>query len=95
MSSYNPQSAYIHSTTTYTDIITHIVWSVWRIHPLPIEEKATGLDRLALPFAEGIHELLQLRRPLDLEEDFVVVVGDFDVDVARLLRLFCGSVAAW
>lgn len=71
------------------------MWSVWWVHPLPIEEKATGLDRLALPLTEGIHELLQLRRPLDLEEDFVIVVGDLDVDVAGLLRLFCRSIAAW
>lgn len=42
---------------------------------------------LSLAVAEGIHQFLQLRSPLDLEEDFVVVVSDFDVEVFRLLLL--------
>ena len=40
---------------------------------------------LALALAEGIHQLLELGGALDLEEDLVVVVGDFNVEVLRLL----------
>lgn len=36
---------------------------------------------LALSLAECIHQLLQGCGSLDLEEDFVVVVGDLDVEV--------------
>jgi hypothetical protein len=74
---------------------THIVWSIWRIHPLSIEEKAAALRRFALPLTERVHEFLQLCGSLNLEEDFVVVVRDFDVDVAGLLRLFRRPIAAW
>ena len=74
---------------------THIVRSIWRIHHLPVEDKATALRPLTLPFTECIHELLELRRALDLEENFVVAVCNFDVDVARLLRLFCWSIGTW
>lgn len=34
-----------------------------------------------MAIAEGIHELLELGCPLDLEENFVVVVGYFDIEV--------------
>ena len=74
---------------------THIVWSIWRIHSLPIEEEAAALRCFALPLTERIHKLLKLCCSLDLEEDLVVVVRHFDVDVAWLLRLFCRSIAAW
>ena len=69
-------------------MITHIVRRIWWIHSLSVEEEATALDRLALPLAESIHELLQLSRALNLEEDFIVVIRHFDIDVAWLLRLF-------
>ena len=36
---------------------------------------------LSLTFAKSIHQLLQVGRALDLEENFVVVVGDLDVEV--------------
>ena len=74
---------------------TYIVWSIWRIHPLSIEEEAAALRCLALPLTERIHELLQLRGSLDLEEHFVVVVCDLDVDMAWLLRFFCRPITAW
>ena len=61
---------------------------------MSVEEEATALDRFALPLAESIHELLELRGALDLEEDFIVVVRHFDIDVAWLLRLFCRPIAA-
>ena len=67
---------------------THRVRRVVRLHPLAIKQKADGRGRLALPLAEGVHELLQLRRPLDFEEDFVVVVRHFDVEVFWRLWLW-------
>ena len=44
------------------------------------------MDVLALAVAEGVHELLELSRALDLEENLVVVVGNLDVQVLRLRR---------
>lgn len=40
-----------------------------------------------MTFAECVHQLLELRGALDLEEDFVVVVGDLDVQVLGIGRL--------
>ena len=61
---------------------------------MSVEEEATALNCLALPLAEGVHELLELSGALYLEEDLVVVVRYFDVDMAWLLRLFCWTIAA-
>ena len=44
------------------------------------------MNVLALAVAEGVHELLELSRALDLEENLIVVVGDLDVQVLRLCR---------
>lgn len=46
-----------------------------------IEQEADGVGSFALSVAEGFHELLQLCGALDLEEDLIVVVGDFDVEM--------------
>lgn len=46
-----------------------------------VEKEADRRQLLSLPLAEGVHELAECRRPLDLKEDFVVVVRDFDVQV--------------
>jgi len=51
-----------------------------------VKEEANGGNLLALALAKGIHQLLQLGGPLDLEEDFVVVVGHLDVEVLGLSR---------
>lgn len=51
---------------------------------LTVEEESDTLRRLALALAESIHELLELSSPLDLEEDFVVVVCHLNVEVLAL-----------
>jgi len=66
--------------------ITHHLGVVGGVDSGAVEEEAHAGERLSLTLAEGIHELLQLGCALDLEEDFVVVVGDLDVQVLGLLR---------
>jgi len=55
-----------------------------RINPLPIKQESTALRRLALSLTKGIHQLLERGRAFDFEEDFVVAVCDFDVEVFGL-----------
>lgn len=64
-----------------SDIGTYRVRSVFGAHTGSIEQETHGGHLLSLAFAEGIHELLQLRGALNLEEDFIVVVGNLDVEV--------------
>lgn len=67
---------------------THRVWSICGLDALALEQKPHRGGGLALPLAKGGHELLQLGAALDLEEDLVVVIRDFDVKVlGRTLRL--------
>jgi hypothetical protein len=66
--------------------ITHHLGVVGRVDSGAVEEEAHAGEGLSLTLAEGIHELLQLGCALDLEEDLIVVVGDLDVEVLRLLR---------
>lgn len=50
-----------------------------------------------MSLAEGIHQLLQGGRALDLEENFVVVIGDLDVQMLSLrgaLRLLLRTGAS-
>jgi len=60
-----------------------LVRAICRLNTTTIEEEADRVWCLALSFAEGIHQLLQLGRTLDLKEDFIVVIGDFDIQVLR------------
>ena len=59
-----------------------------------VEEETDTGGTFALTVTERIHELLQLGRSLDLEEDLVVVVGHLDVEVFGLptFRLGGGGV---
>lgn len=54
------------------------------LHSLAVKEEAHAGDVLALAVAEGVHQLAELSRSLDLEEDLVVVIGDLDVEVLGL-----------
>lgn len=74
---------------------THQLRVVGGVDALTVEEEATALRLLALSLAEGIHELLQLCRALDLEEDFIVVIGHLDIKVFALFWrwLWCVAVA--
>lgn len=53
---------------------------------LAIEKKSHRSRVLALSLAESIHQLLEFRTPLDLEEDLIVVVSDLDVQVLDCWR---------
>ena len=62
-----------------------------------IEEESDRSGSLALSLAEGIHQLLEGGGALDLEEDFIVVVGNLDVEMLTLatsLRLLGGTWAS-
>lgn len=54
------------------------------VDALPVEEKADASRGLALALTESVHKLLELRGPLDLEEDFVVVIRHLNVKVLGL-----------
>lgn len=60
--------------------VRRVLWS----NAGAVKEEANGGNLLALALTESIHQLLQLGGPLDLEEDFVVVVGHLDVEVLGL-----------
>jgi len=57
------------------------IWRVGGVDPTAVEQESDRVWGLALSLAEGIHQLLQRRGPLDLEEYLVVVIGDLDVQV--------------
>lgn len=62
-------------------VITYLIWAIGWLYTTTIEEEADGVWCLALSIAESIHQLFQLGRTLDFEENLIVVVGDFDVQV--------------
>lgn len=57
------------------------VGSVGRLNTLALEQESDRGHALALALAESVHELLELGRSLDLEEDLVIVIRNFDVEV--------------
>lgn len=69
-------------------IATYRVWVVGWVDSLTVKQEAHAGWGLALTLTEGVHELLQLGRALDLEEDLVVVVRHLDVKVLRLRLVF-------
>jgi hypothetical protein len=48
---------------------------------LTVEEEAAAGKTLALFVAKGVHQLAELGGFFDFEEDLVVAVGDFDVEM--------------
>lgn len=60
---------------------THSFWAIGWLYATSVEQESNGVRGLALPLAERIHQFLQRRCPLDLEEDLVVVVRNLDVEV--------------
>lgn len=77
-----------HRSSAVLKECTYSVWGVLRTNSRTVEEEADGSLLLALTLTEGVHQLLQLGRALDLEEDLIVVVGDLDVEVLRGSRAF-------
>ena len=45
-----------------------------RLDALAVDEEADRIERLSLPLAVRLHQLLELRLALDLEEDFLAVL---------------------
>lgn len=76
-------------------INTYRVRTISRVDPSPIEQESNILHGLALSFTEGVHEFAELGCALDLEEDFVVVISDLDVQVFGLGLLFWVGGATW
>lgn len=63
---------------------TYRIWVVCGCDTLAVEQEPHTLNILSLPVAEGIHELSKSSSALDLEEHFIVVVGDLDVEMLAL-----------
>ena len=77
---------------------TDSIRRISRLDSAPVKQEAHRVASFSLTIAKRVHELLELGRPLDLEEDFVVVVGDFDVEMFWLTGLAfalggCGRTA--
>lgn len=70
---------------------TYRVWGILRANSRAIEQEADCRHLLALALAKCVHQLFQLRRALDLEEDLVVVIGHLDVEVV----VARGSCLGW
>jgi hypothetical protein len=69
---------------------TYRVWVVCSCYALTVEQESYARDILSLAVAEGVHKFTEGSGALDLEEDFVVVIGHLDVKVlalAAILRL--------
>jgi hypothetical protein len=66
---------------------TYRVWVVLSGYTLTVKQEADARDVLSLSVAESVHELTESGCALDFEEDFVVVVRDFDVEVLALAIL--------
>lgn len=62
-------------------MITYLIRAICSLNTTAIEEESDGVWCLALSFTESIHQFLQLGRTLDLEEDFIVVISNLDVQV--------------
>jgi len=74
-------------TVCHVERLRRIIW----LNSCAVEEKPDRLYLLALSSTESVHELLQLRRSLDLEENFVIAVRDLDIQVLGWLRSITAS----
>jgi hypothetical protein len=65
---------------------------------LALKDESNGSRGFALTVAKRVHQLFQLGRTLDLEEDLVVVVRHLDVEVLGVrsfVRLCSGRAAVF
>jgi hypothetical protein len=65
---------------------TYRIGAIMILNLLTIEQESDRLPVLALTLTESVHQFLQLSGALDLEEDLIVAVGDFDVEMFRWRR---------
>lgn len=68
--------------------VTHGVWAITWVDSCTVEEKSNRGGCLSLTLAKGVHELRESGGTLDLEEDLVIVVCDFDVQMLALGLVF-------
>ena len=75
---------------------THRIRTISGLYTTSVKQEADRVRGLALPLAEGIHQLLKVCCTLDLEENLIVVVGNLNVKVFadRCFRLFLCTRAA-
>lgn len=73
---------------------TYIIWGIVSVDLDAVEEEPDGGAFFALPLTERAHQLVQLRGLLDLEENFVVAIGDLDVQMLACTRRILLS-AVW
>lgn len=59
------------------EVRTYWVRTVRRLYASAIEKETNGRKGFTLTVAKGVHKFWQSRRPLDLEEDLVVIVCHF------------------
>lgn len=69
-------------------VATYSVWCVFRAYASTIKQESDCGHLLALSLAKGIHQLLELGGTLDLEENFIIVVGHLDIQVFRRSSAF-------
>lgn len=62
------------------------------LHLCALEQESRRLGVFALSLAERLHEFFEFGASLDLEEHFVVSVGDFDIQVFVASRGGCRQV---
>jgi len=74
---------------------THRIRTIRGVDPRPIEQKTHRCGSLALTLTEGVHEFGEGGGALDLEEDFVIVVGDFDVKVLGFGLILWVASGTW
>lgn len=53
---------------------SHLVWGLFATKPTPVKQKRDGIHINRLAVAVGVHQLLQLRGPLDAEEHLVAIL---------------------
>ena len=64
--------------------MTYRIGAISRIDPSAVKKKPHSGWCFALTLTKSVHELAEGSGALDLEEDFVVIVGNFDVEVFTL-----------
>src|SRR5277367_109935 len=70
---------------------TYRFWAIFRSYALTVEEETDALGFLALTITKGVHQLLKSSGTLDLEEDLVLIVRNFNVEVFGNRRVVCLS----
>lgn len=71
---------------------TYRFWSVVWIYADTVKQKPHAGWWFALALAESIHQLLKGSSALDLEEDFIVGIGDFNVEMFGLIVRLCAPI---